>query len=519
MPLAAGDILGRYRIVAVLGIGGMATVYRARHPRLNVDVALKVIAPALAQQPQFQARFQREAEALYRLNHPAILRLMDLDEADGQSFIVYPFIAGGTLRDRHAGTPWSVATVLRLLAPIADALDYAHGLGMVHRDVKPANILLQPDETPMLADFGLVRLLSDAAGDATISVLTSEGMALGTPIYMAPEQVLAWDITGQTDQYALGVVAYELLAGRPPYRPEGPRDTPQAIAYKHVSEPLPPLRQFQPAVSSALEGALATALAKEPAERYPSCRAFLAALAHAASATPTEKVARPPAPPDRATEIGVGSSPAAAGAEPLPERADDPHPADAPTPPSPPPTTVVHIPPARTAPLAADQRPAAPVVGGRRRLALGLAAVGCVLSAVAVFLPWVTVTIFGEPSQSQSALSVGNFPAYQLGSWLGTFGDADGSVVLALALAGLVLTVLLLRGRPRARWLRPASVGVAGCLLVLALLEVNYVHTVSRADPLRHVGVGLWLLVLGGALALAGAIWQLRAPTLGPLVS
>jgi tetratricopeptide (TPR) repeat protein/tRNA A-37 threonylcarbamoyl transferase component Bud32 len=284
-----GQTLDRYEIVELIGEGGMATVYRARQPRLNRDVALKVMLPALAADPTFRERFEREAQAIAKLRHPNILTVHDYGEsADGQLYLVVEYVHGGTLRQRIE-EPISLAQAVELVAQVAEALDYAHRQGVIHRDVKPNNILLTQDGRPLLADFGLARPIQ---GDRR---LTASGMMLGTPDYVAPEQARGLALDGRADIYALGVVLFETLTGRHPYAGE----TPISVIIKHVSEPMPRPSELNPDVSPALDEVVARATAKSPDQRYPRAgdmaRALRAALVP--GATPelgSQRVTLPP---------------------------------------------------------------------------------------------------------------------------------------------------------------------------------------------------------------------------------
>jgi len=201
-----GTLLGRYRVESRLGEGGMATVYRAHDPAVDRAVALKVVRADRAADPTFAARFLREARAVARLQHPNILALYDFGEQDDRAFLVMPYVAGGTLADWLATprTPWAVVALLR---PIAAALDHAHTRGIIHRDVKPSNILLPTMGQPLLADFGIAHVDGDVA-------LTRSGAGAGTIGYMAPEQARGAPLDGRADQYALGVIFYETHCAR-----------------------------------------------------------------------------------------------------------------------------------------------------------------------------------------------------------------------------------------------------------------------------------------------------------------
>jgi branched-chain amino acid transport system substrate-binding protein len=271
MPNLTGQSIGRYHIIEQLGEGGMATVYKAYDSRLERDVAIKVIridqfAPAVLE--RVLKRFEREAKALARLTHPNIVHVNDYGEHEGIPYLVMDYLPGGTLKQR-LGMPMPWQEAVHLLLPIAEALDYAHDQNIIHRDVKPSNILLTQRSQPMLTDFGIAKILE---GEDTTG-LTGTGMGLGTPEYMAPEQ---W--TGQagplSDLYSLGVVLYELVTGRKPYT----ADTPAAIMLKQANDPLPRPRQFAPDLPEAMEKVLFKALAKRPEDRYQSMNEFTAAL-------------------------------------------------------------------------------------------------------------------------------------------------------------------------------------------------------------------------------------------------
>lgn len=274
MQTLSGLSFGRYQLLEPLGEGGMATVYRGFDTRLERPVAIKVIRTDYNREPEFLKRFEREARALAQLNHPHIVKVLDVGEHDGVPFVVMEFLGGGTLRNR-IGQPLAPAEAARLILPIARALEYAHQLGVIHRDVKPANILLTDRGEPSLSDFGIAKILERRE----TTELTATGMGVGTPDYMAPEQ---WQgrASPQSDLYALGVVLYELLTGRRPYV----ADTPVAVLLKHASDPLPPPRQFVPGLPVAVEQVLVKALAKKPEDRYASMGAFADALEQAARA-------------------------------------------------------------------------------------------------------------------------------------------------------------------------------------------------------------------------------------------
>lgn len=279
MQTHAGRSFGRYHLLEPLGEGGMATVYRGYDTRLERPVAIKVIRTDFDRDPAFLKRFEREARALAQLNHPNIVKVLDAGEHDASPYVVMDYVGGGTLKTR-TGRPLPVAEAVRLVAPIARALDHAHRQGIVHRDIKPANILLAQDGRPMLSDFGIAKVLSGPVQ----TQLTATGIGIGTPDYMAPE---LWKgvSTPASDIYALGVVLYELLTGQRPFQ----ADTPVAVLLKHVNEPLPPPRKFAPGLSPALEQVLVKALDKQPENRFASMEAFADALEGAAQPAPSER--------------------------------------------------------------------------------------------------------------------------------------------------------------------------------------------------------------------------------------
>jgi serine/threonine protein kinase len=266
-----GQSLGRYHILEQLGEGGMATVYKAYDTRLERDVAIKIIrlgAFPAEQLERILKRFDQEAKALARLTHPNIVSVIDYGEFEGAPFLVMTYLPGGTLKLQIGKSmPWQEA--VKLLLPIAGALDYAHSQSIIHRDIKPSNILLTQRSQPMLSDFGIAKILESEV----TTTLTGTGVGVGTPGYMAPEQ---W--TGQagplSDVYSLGVVLYELVTGRKPYT----ADTPAAIMLKQSNDPLPRPRQFVPDLPEGVEKVLFKALAKRPEDRYQSMSEFSAAL-------------------------------------------------------------------------------------------------------------------------------------------------------------------------------------------------------------------------------------------------
>ena len=310
MPLNDGAVFAGYTIVRRLGSGGMGEVYLAKHPRLPRRDALKVLPAALTEDRDYRQRFSREADIAAELWHPHIVGIHDRGEFDGQLWLSMDYVEGTDaaklLRSRYpSGLPKD--EVFEIVSAVADALDYAHLRGLLHRDVKPANILLA-DTGPrgrriLLADFGIARAVGDISG------LTATNMVVGTTAYSAPEQLMGKDIDGRADQYALGCTAFHLLTGAAPYQ-----DSNAAVVIsQHLSAPPPPIGERRPDLAD-LDGVMTKVLAKDPADRYPSCSDFAAALTGqpsvgaadtvvgSAAAAPTRRVAAPlqtPAPATR----------------------------------------------------------------------------------------------------------------------------------------------------------------------------------------------------------------------------
>ncbi len=274
MPITKGTVLGRYRMLERAGTGGMSEVWKAEDETLKRTVAVKVILGPVAQDPTFRERFLREARLVAGLEHPNVLPVYDYGSStvDGEdvSYLVMPLVAGGSLKGRIAG-PVPPPLAVSWLAAIASALDHAHAKGILHRDIKPANVLMDSQGRPLLADFGLAR-----SSDAT-SGLTATGTVMGTPLYMAPEQATGGALDGRADEYALAVVAFELLSGRVPFI----ADSPLAVLHQQVTAPPPPLSTVLPGSPAAADAVLAKALAKKAEERYASCGAFVRALGEA----------------------------------------------------------------------------------------------------------------------------------------------------------------------------------------------------------------------------------------------
>jgi serine/threonine protein kinase/formylglycine-generating enzyme required for sulfatase activity len=247
---------GQYTVIEPIRQGGMATVYKAYQESLDRYVAIKVLT--YNSDPQFVARFKREARAIAQLQHPNILPIYDSNEQDGMLYLVMQYIENGTTLGDLIDEPIESVRALQLVGRVLDALSYAHNRGIIHRDIKPANVLLPAPDWPMLADFGIVKLRDDD------QQLTNPGLVIGTATYMAPEQASGRPVDARTDLYATGVLLYEMVTGQVPFE----ADTPMALLTKHAYEPPPPPRSIIPSLSPEIETLLLRALEKNPAARY-----------------------------------------------------------------------------------------------------------------------------------------------------------------------------------------------------------------------------------------------------------
>jgi len=268
MPDLTGTTIGQYRLISTMGQGGMATVYRGYQAGMERYVAVKVINPEHGVDPNFVQRFRQEARVIAALEHPNILPVYDYGEAQGITYLVMRLVGSGTLADQMTGQPVPLDQVRRLLAEVGDALDYAHSRGVIHRDIKPSNILLDERGHTLLSDFGIAKLAQNLTG------LTMTGSFVGTPYYASPEQALGQELDGRSDLYSLGVILYEMATGRQPYV----ADTPMAVLFKHIQEPLPAPRSLNPNLPPAVEQVIVKALSKNRTERFPTGAALSAAL-------------------------------------------------------------------------------------------------------------------------------------------------------------------------------------------------------------------------------------------------
>jgi serine/threonine protein kinase len=266
-----GRKLGGYRVIERVGLGSMAEVYTAMQTSMNRMVAIKILSPLLSDDPQFVERFRQEAQIAATLEHPHIVPIIDVGEEDGVLYLVMRYLKGGTLYDLMRRDLLPLQAVLRYLSEIGQALDYAHGLGVVHRDVKPKNVLLDLQANASIADFGLAKTNASSG-------LTHSGFGMiGTPHYMSPEQGRGQPIDGRSDLYSLGVMLYEMLTGQLPFE----ADSAVGMVMKHIHEPIPSVTVVNPLLPPVMDEILARALAKDPVDRYPSAHELTEAVAHA----------------------------------------------------------------------------------------------------------------------------------------------------------------------------------------------------------------------------------------------
>ncbi|MEU3917218.1 serine/threonine-protein kinase [Streptomyces sp. NPDC029004] len=321
------DLLGKqiagYLVESEIGRGGMAVVYRAKDLRLDRTVALKLLAPELARNDTFRKRFTHESRVAAAIDHPHIVPVFEAGETDGILYIAMRFVAGQDLRvllDRKG--PLSVRAAGRIAAQVASALDAAHDHDLVHRDVKPGNILVAAGtdsdhpEHVYLTDFGLTKKSLSLTGFTTV------GQFVGTLDYVAPEQISGRPVDGRCDVYSLACVVHEMMAGAPPFQ----RDDDMALLWAHQYDPPPPLTEQRPDIPGAVDGVLARALAKSPDDRYDSCLAFVSALRVAGTvraaggghpptqvdarvAKPVQEPGPPPLPPRWARPVFPGLGP------------------------------------------------------------------------------------------------------------------------------------------------------------------------------------------------------------------
>ena len=280
-----GVTLGNYKILAQLGQGGMARVYKARQENLDREVAVKVLPPWFAADRNFVERFNLEARLVARLSHPNIVTVHDADEYMGNLYIVMQLVDGGTLKQRldqlqAINQKMDVVEATRIFTQLASSLSYAHENGIIHRDVKPVNVLMDRTGRPILSDFGIAKALVGSQG------LTRQGAGVGTPEYMSPEQCQGGPVDGRADIYALGVMLFESLTGRLPFM----GDNYPALAHSHIYEAPPHPNTINPVLDPAVSQVIITALMKNPTHRYQQANDMADALERAVHSQPANKL-------------------------------------------------------------------------------------------------------------------------------------------------------------------------------------------------------------------------------------
>jgi serine/threonine protein kinase len=305
----APQSFGKYQVTDLLGSGGMAEVYAGIHPDLERRVAIKVILPQFAAENDFEERFRREARVVASLRHPHIVQLYDFDVVDGRHFMVMEHLEGGTLKDHLRGlrqrkSTMPLAEIVHLVEAIASALDYAHARGAIHRDIKPANILFTVAQEAVLTDFGIAKLLEDAAR------LTATGGVVGSPFYMSPEQATGDAVDARSDQYSLGVVLYEMATGRTPFQ----GSSAVAVMTQHLNSTPPSPRAFNANLPTAVDEVILKALAKRPAGRFSSAGEFAHAFRQAVEGQSSVVVPAPALDENEPTLVDGADAPLASDA-------------------------------------------------------------------------------------------------------------------------------------------------------------------------------------------------------------
>lgn len=299
-----GKRMGNYDIVELIGKGGMAAVYRGHQPSMNRSVAIKIMASQFSSDPSFVARFKNEANLIAQLEHAHILPVYDFGEQDGVLYIVMRYLSAGTLDDRIPEGGMKIKEAVGLFRQLAAALDYAHQRGVIHRDLKPSNVMVDAQGNAFLTDFGIAKSLDSD------SKLTGTGGVVGTPTYMSPEQGLGEPLDKRSDIYALGVILFEMLTGRPPFTAENP----MAVMLKHINEPPPAPSSFNPAITPAVEAVIIRALAKEPSVRFETAMQMAEAFDEAVKTDTVPMQAAAFTTPEATLRVSAAPTPAPATA-------------------------------------------------------------------------------------------------------------------------------------------------------------------------------------------------------------
>jgi hypothetical protein len=499
--LVVGGQLGNYLIESVIGRGGMSVVYRAKHARLGTSVALKVLAPELSTDDTFRERFLREAQMAAGIDHPNVVPIHDLGLHDNSLYIVMRYVAGGDLKALLATSgPIDPAQALALLEPAAQALDAAHESGLVHRDVKPGNILIQQSsgedvEHVYLTDFGIAK-------SSHVSGLTRAGGLIGTFEYMAPEQVEGHPVSAQTDVYALAGVLYECITGRIPYERE------LAEGAFPPSGPVVPASRFRPELPRALDAVLAKALSRNPADRYEGCQQFTAACRAALATSPK---AAGTAAGATVADVSAGretiavsdserwGEAAASAREPAPAGGGEAWPPlGAPPPSAPPPPS----PPA----------PAARGGGAKRGRAPLYAGVGAVIVAAAVAAILLSSSSSKKPAGKLSSASLGQVPTNHVTGAGSTSVRLNGNVAaVTLTTSGLDYNEQL----GHALHIHAGGKGV--CPPASAASPHNGHLSISTTDGIKYYGPPVLALTTSGDTSPASILAFNRFPAGGKL--
>jgi serine/threonine protein kinase len=397
--LVIGGQLGNYLIESVIGRGGMSVVYRAKHSRLGTSVALKVLAPELSSDDTFRERFLREAQMAAGIEHPNVIPMHDMGLHESSLYIVMRYVSDGDLKDLLAASgPLDAEQAISLLMPVAQALDAAHAHGLVHRDVKPANILIQRSgagevEHVYLTDFGIAKSVVSPSG------LTRAGGLIGTVEYMSPEQSEGRDVSAATDEYGLASVFYQCVTGRTPFE----RDLVEG-AWPPGGGTLEPLSRVRPELPSALDGVLAKALSRDPDERYATCEQFLGACSYvlgtrAPGVSDSEGATVVDGPPGGQETVAISSEPAPSSGgstpQPPPARGGDQWPPIGEPPPPP------AVPPPAAPPP--ERKGIGATISRRRGYAAALVAVLAAAVAVVLLSSSSSKTANGKPSSATLA--------------------------------------------------------------------------------------------------------------------